>query len=353
MPIISGNLAVYLGPQEHGGPDSLLEPIIGFIGRARSRQNLMIAIQEIDHPAIAEAIIEARLRGVTIDLVIEQSYLLNTKRPKTVADAHQAVGAREINRQIFSAILRSTTDVKVDFNPDIFHQKFMILGNSVLTGSTNFTTTGVTKNLNHVVVIDDAEVANAFKREYKDIREGRFGVNSTRHGKAPKEASVSGVRVKPLFAPDHGPEMEIMKQILKARNRVDFACFTFAQSSGIDDALVAAHRNGIMIRGVLDRRQANQKWAAKHVLTDAGIDIRVAGGRGSLGKVHHKLMVIDDHLTIFGSFNYTHPANKLNDENILIVGDLEETDACAAAEQHRIAVACREEIDRIIEDFAD
>ena len=157
MPIISGDIAVYLGPQEHGGPDSLLEPIIEFIGRAKSRQNLMIAIQEIDNPAIGEAIIEARLRGVSIDLVIEQSYLLNTRRPKSVADAHEAVGSREINRQIFSAILRSTTDVKVDFNPDIFHQKFMILGNSVLTGSTNFTTTGVTKNLNHVVVIDDAE----------------------------------------------------------------------------------------------------------------------------------------------------------------------------------------------------
>ena len=43
---------------------------------------------------------------------------------------------------------------------------------------------------------------------------------------------------------------------------------------GIDDALVAAHRNGIKIRGCLDRLQANQKWAAKDVLTEAGIDIR-------------------------------------------------------------------------------
>ena len=352
MPLIQGDITVHLGPQEQGGDDSLLAPILDFIGRAKSRQNLMIAVQEIDNPQIADAIIAARLRGVTIDLVIEQSYLLASKKPKDIAAARTPGGKHEINRELFNAILRSTADVKVDFNPKIFHQKFMILGNSVLTGSTNFTTTGVSKNLNHVVVVNDAEVANAYKREFREIREGRFGKFSLGHDETPKEARVSGMRVKPLFAPDHAPEMEIMKQILKAKNRIDFAAFTFAQSSGIDDALIAAHRNGIAVSGVLDRRQANQKWAAKKTLTAAGIDIKVAGGTGSLGKVHHKLMVIDDQLTIFGSFNYTKPANKSNDENILIVGDLEEPTGAAKTAQSKIAMACRLEIDRIATDFA-
>jgi hypothetical protein len=35
----------------------------------------------------------------------------------------------------------------VDFNSAIFHQKFMICGNKVLTGSTNFTDTGVLDRL--------------------------------------------------------------------------------------------------------------------------------------------------------------------------------------------------------------
>ena len=353
MPIQIGNITVHLGPREQGAADDLLAPIVEFIGRATRRQNLMIAVQEIDNPAIADAIIAARLRGVTIDLVIEQSYLLATRKPADVASAYAPGGKYEINRALFNAILRSTTDVKVDFNPKIFHQKFMVLGNAVLTGSTNFTTTGVTKNLNHVVVVEDARVANAYKREFREIREGRFGKFSIGHDEHPREVPVSGVRVKPLFAPDHGPEMEIMKQILKAQNRIDFAAFTFAQSSGIDDALIAAHQRGVVVNGVLDRRQANQKWAAKPALENAGITVKVAGGRGSLGKVHHKLMVIDDQLTIFGSFNYTRPANQSNDENILIVGDLEETDAAARTAQSAIARACRKEIDRIITNFAD
>ncbi|MEM9349472.1 MAG: phospholipase D-like domain-containing protein [Pseudomonadota bacterium] len=353
MPLQVGDITIFHGPQEHGAPDDLLSPIVEFIGQAQSRQNLMIAVQEIDNPTIADAIIAARLRGVTIDLVLEQSYLLGATRPSSVADAQLPGGKHEINRKLFNAILRSTTDVKVDFNPNIFHQKFMVLGDRVLTGSTNFTSTGVGKNLNHVVIINDKGVANAYKREFRDIRRGLFGKQSTAHGAAPIEDDVSGIRIKPLFAPDHAPEMEIMKQILKARSRVDFAAFTFSQSSGIDDALIAAHRNGIEVRGVLDRRQANQKWAAKHTLQDAGVDIKIAGGTGGLGKVHHKLMVIDDKLTIFGSFNYTKPANKSNDENILVVGDIEDARPEAQAKQSQIALHSRTEIDRIIAEFAD
>ena len=349
MPTVRGGLEVYLGPVEQGGADSLLNAIVGFIDKAKKRQKLLIAVQEIDNEEIARAIIRARQRGATVDLVIEQSYLLGKKMP---ADPFKEGGAHEINRKLHNAILRSTVDVKSDFNSSIFHQKFMVLGNSVLTGSTNFTTTGVTKNLNHVVIVNDAEVANAYKKEFSEIQRGNFGRHSVDFGEKPKEARVSGIRVKPLFAPDHSPEMEIMKQILKAKTRVDFAVFTFAQSSGIDDALISAHRSGVRIQGILDRKQANQKWAAKKPLVDAGVKVDVAGGTGALGKLHHKLMTIDDEITIFGSFNYTGPANLSNDENILVVGDLEEPKVAIRRKQAAIAESARNEIDRIRRDFS-
>lgn len=349
MPITRGDISVHLGPVQQGAADSLLEPIVAFIDKAKKKQKLQIAVQEIDNREIAEAIIRARLRGVTVDVVIEQSYLLAKKVP---ADPFAQSGAHEINRTLQNAMLRATVDLKSDFNSNIFHQKFMILGNSVLTGSTNFTTTGVTKNLNHVVVVNDAEVANAYRKEFSEIQRGNFGRQSISQDEKPQEAHVSGIRVKPLFAPDHSPEMEIMKQILKAKERVDFAVFTFAKSSGIDDALISAHKSGVKVSGVLDRKQANQKWAAKKSLSDAGVKIHVAGGSGGLGKVHHKLMTIDDKVSIFGSFNYTGPANKSNDENILVVGDIDEPKAAIRKKQEAIARAARDEIDRIRSSFA-
>ncbi|MGL1935344.1 MAG: phospholipase D-like domain-containing protein [Fibrobacterales bacterium] len=51
------------------------------------------------------------------------------------------------------------------------------------------------------------------------------------------------------------------------------------------------------------------------------ISISLIGNKGGLGKLHHKLMVLDDAVAIFGSFNYTELANRTNDENIVIVGD--------------------------------
>jgi len=45
--------------------------------------------------------------------------------------------------------------------------------------------------------------------------------------------------VKELFAPDHTPELEFVKQTLKGAevgaNEIVFAIFTFAGSSGIDE----------------------------------------------------------------------------------------------------------------------
>ena len=37
--------------------------------------------------------------------------------------------------------------------------------------------------------------------------------------------------------------------MLKAANRVDFAMFTFAKSSGIDDTMIRVARSGTHIRG--------------------------------------------------------------------------------------------------------
>ena len=91
--------------------------------------------------------------------------------------------------------------------------------------------------------------------------------------------------------------------------------------------------------------------AATRPVRNAGAQLgRVPKGNG-LGKLHHKLMVIDDQVVIAGSFNYTGPANLLNDENILVIGDLAATTKTIRERQKRCARYARAEIDRIIKDF--
>ncbi|MEM1372493.1 MAG: phospholipase D-like domain-containing protein, partial [Pseudomonadota bacterium] len=104
---------------------------------------------------------------------------------------------------------------------------------------------------------------------------------------------------------------------------------------------------------VLDRRQANQTWAAKNTLQTVDIPLFQNKTGTGVRKVHHKLMVLDDAVTIIGSFNYTGPANLVNDENIVVIGDHDTEDAVQIAAQKQIADYARAEIQRIITDQSE
>ena len=351
------NLKFFVGPRDLGADDDLEGVIVDFLDGAR--ETLNIAVQELESVPITDALVRARQRGVRVRIVLEGDYLIESPaRPNPGI----AGGGKEPNRELLNRLWRAGIDARTDYNPKIFHQKFVVRDidggsrRAVLTGSTNFTPTGTHSNLNHLVTIRSKPVADAYQEEFDEIWNGTFGQVRLRHDPKPLERAVSGVRVKILFAPDHAPEMEIMKQMLKAQERIEFAIFTFSQSSGIDDTMMALVRSGIAVRGVFDALQGGQQWAATEPLRQAGADVSVArnfnvtvdGEQRRLGKLHHKLMVIDRQVVIGGSFNYTGPANRLNDENIFVIGDLEEDDPDSRQRQAALATYAAGEIDRII-----
>ncbi|MDA0770847.1 MAG: hypothetical protein BZY79_03120 [SAR202 cluster bacterium Casp-Chloro-G4] len=349
MSLKVGNLELFMGPKQAGGPDDLEKVIVDFISKATRR--LDIAVQELDSRPIADAIIAARQRKVTVRLVLEGDYLSSTRRR---SDPYVAGGPHEPNREIHAAMLRTAINVKSDYNPHIFHQKFIVRDNeTVLTGSTNFTQTGVSSNLNNVVIIQDTDIAKIYGREFREIMQGHFGNLNEGHDAKPPEKTVSGIPLKVLFAPDHAPEMEIMKQMLKAKNRIDFAVFTFAESSGIDDAMLSVAAGGIKIRGALDGLSSNSKWAATHGLAGkANIELFNVRKQTTVNKLHHKLMVIDERVVIVGSFNYTGQANRLNDENIIVLGDLrDDVSQTSKNNQEKVGKFALDEIDRIVQQF--
>ena len=346
MPMKVGKIELHMGPQETGAPDDLRQTIVKFIDGAQDR--LEIAVQELEDREIADAIIRARQRRVVVWLVLEADYLRASRLRK---NAFVQGGKKEENRQIHDAILRSNIQVRTDFNPKIFHQKFIVRDRSaVLTGSTNFTPTGVGSNLNHLLIIDDKEVARIYQREFKEIRQGHFGKLNEGHDPAPDDLKISNVPVRIAFAPDHNPEMEIMKQMVKGKRRIDFAIFTFAQSSGIDDTMIALSRGGLKVRGALDGLAANQKWAATRPVKNAGAELHSVRKSRFVNKLHHKLMVIDGQVIIAGSFNYSGPATRLNDENIVVIGDLDAKSKASIAAQKKLGKYALGEIDRIIDE---
>ncbi len=347
MAIQVGKVSFYAGPSQVGAPDDLEKVIVDFINGAQKR--LEVAVQELESRPIAEALIAARKRKVLVKLVIEQDYLRSKNKQKEPWKSNPK-SSNEHNRLVHDALLRTNIDVKCDYNTSIFHQKFIIRDRkALLTGSTNFTPTGTASNLNHIVVIHDENVARIYAREFREIQKGHFGKLNEGHDPAPMDTTVSNVPIRVLFAPDHNPEMEIMKQMLKAKKRVDFAIFTFSESSGIDDTMFKLLDLNMPIRGAYDDAQhKNKEWAAIKPLKQKGAKLYGVKKGNGINKLHHKLMVLDDQVVVAGSFNYTGPANRVNDENILILGDLETQSADRKQAQKKIALYARKEIDRII-----
>ncbi len=336
-----GKIEAFAGPYELGASDNLETVIIDFIDGAK--RTLFIAVQELDSEPIAQAILDAKWRGIAVRMIVEQDYLASDKIPKaslkqgeTPAEAVKRVQWEEYrrpataktNRDILAALLRNAIDIKADYNPKIFHQKFIIRDyegkncatSAILTGSTNFTATGTHKNYNHIVIFHDYRICKAYLLEFEEIRSGNFGALNLRENNIPGTYNLKGVPVRILFAPDDSPELEIVKQMLKCSQRLDFSIFTFASSSGIDDAMAILRAAGREIRGVFDPVQGRSDWAATHWLHNAGISVYFPRKEPGFGKLHHKLMVIDDDIVVGGSFNYTAPANDYNDENIFVIG---------------------------------
>ena len=276
MSVTIGGVDLYMGPTSVGGPDDLDQAIRDFIDDAK--HSLAIAVQEIDSRPIAKAILAAKLRGVRVRVILEGDYLTEEK---ALIDPWTSLGAHEENRIIQGALLKAKVDVIADLNPKIFHQKFIVRDPgaptaAVLTGSTNFTLTDTGtnasgNNLNHVLILRGQTATGLYLREFERLRSGTFGELRERREPKPREFRLGRIRIKPIFAPHQGPEMEIMKQMLKARARIDFAMFTFAQSSGIDDAMARLVGPGLPIRGILDRGQGAQRWAATQPLKAAGV----------------------------------------------------------------------------------
>jgi phosphatidylserine/phosphatidylglycerophosphate/cardiolipin synthase-like enzyme len=349
----NGKIEAYAGPTDLGAPDDLEKVIVDFIGGANVA--LDIAVQELDSEPIAQAILDARWRGVSIQIVLEQEYLCEESlpddkhKPKPAAgeSAEEAIykwqwtpsGELAENRRIAAALLQSAIDVKADFNPKIFHQKFALRDHrrggkkaagppapALLSGSTNFTHTDCHTNLNHIFVFHDADVCAAYQGQFDEIKKGEFGRREL--GAIPSTYNLEGVPVKVLFAPDNVPEQEVIKQALKAEKEIEFAIFTFAGSSGIDDALLMAADAGRKITGAFDPGQAAQDWAspkgepgaAPPWLDHKNISLYKPKPAPGFRKLHHKLMTIDHHTVLAGSFNYTAPANEYNDENLFVVG---------------------------------
>jgi phosphatidylserine/phosphatidylglycerophosphate/cardiolipin synthase-like enzyme len=134
------------------------------------------------------------------------------------------------------------------------------------------------------------------------------------------------ITIQAFFSP--GVRDAILTEIKESKEDIDIAMYILTDRE-LSNAIIDASNRGVKVRVVLDESKSMEIIYSKHIyLEGKGINVKLDGSHFSRngdyeGIMHHKFSIIDGSTLITGSYNWTHSAEDLNDENVLIIKDAE------------------------------
>jgi phosphatidylserine/phosphatidylglycerophosphate/cardiolipin synthase-like enzyme len=214
------------------------------------------------------------------------------------------------------------------------HDKFIVRdGNSVWTGSGNFTKGGLLLQDNNYTTIASPAVASTYSKAFGELRApGHAASHTVGVPASPTKIKVGNVKLSVLFSTQFTAAEDIETEVqkhLKGAKKVRIMAMLISDP-GILDSMLALKK--IDIKGVLDPHmmknvmkppKGKSKLDPKLFWFANGDKRFVAAPSHAFVKsdnnnfMHNKLMIIDDKVVIAGSYNFSENA-ELNDENMLI-----------------------------------
>ena len=128
---------------------------------------------------------------------------------------------------------------------------------------------------------------------------------------------VDRAQIQVHFSPEGSPTAAVVDAVDGARSSVLVQAYVFT-SAPIAEALRRAHRRGVNVQVILDKSQLDYRYTVATFLRNAGIPVYIDRKHAI---AHNKVMVIDDRITITGSFNFTRAGEERNSENLLVITD--------------------------------
>ena len=229
--------------------------------------------------------------------------------------------------------------------PDLMHHKYVIRdGQSVWTGSTNWTDDSWTRQENVIAVVDSAEIAGAFTRDFEQL--WKTGIVEQSGFVDPVDVDVGGVTVRTWFTPGHGDELShrIAKAIGCARRRVRICSPVLTAAPILATLAQAVSRGKLDLAGCLDRPQIEgviYQWhedgdaAWKLPLLERTLEAPFSAkpstpyGQGPVHDFMHAKVTVADDVVFTGSFNLSRSGEQ-NAENVLEIHDAALADRMAA-----------------------
>ena len=120
-----------------------------------------------------------------------------------------------------------------------------------------------------------------------------------------------------FFSPKGGCTEAVIAELVKAKKTVLVQAYSFT-SAPIAQALVAAHKRGVVVQVVLDKSQRTEKYSSTDFVAHAGIPTYIDAKHAI---AHNKVIIVDAAVVLTGSFNFTKAAESSNAENLLVLRD--------------------------------
>jgi phosphatidylserine/phosphatidylglycerophosphate/cardiolipin synthase-like enzyme len=201
------------------------------------------------------------------------------------------------------------------------HQKFIVIdGRYLWMGAMNFAGRDVYCHNNNIVRFDAPQLAANYTAEMDEMfDDGSFGPTSPDNTPNP-QLTINGVRMENYFSAEGDVAAILAERVAAAQNEILFMAFSFTHED-IGETMLARAEEGVTVRGVFETTGSNTEFSYFGAMRDAGLDNVQVRQDGNNFLMHHKVIILDQATTIFGSFNFSGAANDSNDENVLIVHD--------------------------------
>jgi phosphatidylserine/phosphatidylglycerophosphate/cardiolipin synthase-like enzyme len=125
----------------------------------RETQSIHVCVYTFSHRAIADALVEAKQRGVDVEVIIDKVSVKNKASLQRLIDAGIPVHVWDPDR----------LKRKIAHRP-LMHNKFCVFSDKVWTGSFNFTYEASTIHQENALILHDAVLVSAYKGQFYTIK---------------------------------------------------------------------------------------------------------------------------------------------------------------------------------------
>jgi phosphatidylserine/phosphatidylglycerophosphate/cardiolipin synthase-like enzyme len=284
------------------GVDQYIIPLI-----ENATRSVDVASLDLNLPSLVDALVRAKARGVEVRVLYDgengvqklEAGRSPTGKTYDAVEILQAAGIPLVNGGRSNGLM---------------HDKFLVIdGQSLVTGSWNYSYNDTYRNNNNILVITDLTLIANYQAKFNELFAKKdFGTPSHLGAQVPV-INIVGVNVANYFSPEDQVMDKLVALVGGARSSIDFMTFTYTHPDLVK-AMVERHNAGLYVQGIFENRGATQ--GAMVPLYCAGVPVKVDGNKYTM---HHKVIVIDKSIVITGSFNFTDTADTVNDDNLIVI----------------------------------